>query len=141
VKAGIGDRTYFEDVVVGTEHETPAITVTQAHVTLYAGITGDAPMGEEPGVAPALLALGLSTGLGWRIERPPLVVLAFMSIDWKIERPLRVGDTVRSVSRTAVKRSMREGGVVIEEHRIVDAHGTVLQQGRFTFLVAKRPAA
>ena len=46
-----------------------------------------------------------------------------MSIDWKIDRPLRVGDTVRSRARTAVKRSMRDGGVVIEEHELVDQHG------------------
>jgi hypothetical protein len=37
-----------------------------------------------------------------------------------------------------VKRSMREAGVVIEEHQIVDQHGQVLQHGRFTFLVAKK---
>jgi acyl dehydratase len=63
-----------------------------------------------------------------------------MSIDWKIERPLRIGDTIRSRSRTALKRSMRDSGVVIEEHEIVDQHDTVLQHGRFTFLVAKRSA-
>jgi acyl dehydratase len=135
---GLGERTYFEDVVVGAEHATPAMTVTPAHVTLYRGVTGDAAIVDGAGVAPELLALALSTGLGWRIERPPLVVLAFMSIDWKIEQPLRVGDTVRSLSRTVVKRSMRDGGVVIEEHRIVDQHGDVLQHGRFTFLVAKK---
>jgi acyl dehydratase len=128
--------TYFEDVEVGSEHETPAMTITQAHVGMYAGVTGDQP--QDPGVAPALFALCLSTGLGWRIARPPLVVVAFMSIDWKIERPLRIGDTVRSRSRTMTKRSMREAGVVIEEHEIVDQHDTVLQRGRFTFLVAKR---
>ena len=138
MSACVSDRTYFEDVVVGSEHETPAMTVTDAHVTLYRGLTGDATIGDDAAAAPELLALGLSTGLGWRIERPPLVVLAFMSIDWKIERPMRIGDTVRSRSRTVVKRSLREGGVVIEEHRIVDQHETVLQQGRFTFLVAKR---
>lgn len=129
-------RTYFEDVEVGARHETPAMTVTEAHVSLYGGLTGDHAAG--PGLAPELLALCFSTGLGWRIERPPLVVLAFMSIDWKIERPLHVGATIRSRSRTALKRSMREGGVVIEEHEIVDQHGAVLQHGRFTFLVAKR---
>ena len=128
--------TYFEDVEVGTRHETPAMTVTQAHVSLYAGVTGD--QADEAGLAPPLFALCLSTGLGWRIARPPLVVIAFMGIDWKIERPLRVGDTVRSQSQTMVKRSMREAGVVIEEHQIVDQHGTVLQHGRFTVLVAKR---
>ena len=138
--AGVASaRTFFEDVVVDSRHETPAMTVTQAHVDLYSHLTGDALGGE--GGAPALLALALSTGLGWRIERPPLVVLAFMSIDWKVVEPLRVGDTVRSRSRTALKRSMRDAGVVAEEHEIVDAHGRVLQHGRFTFLVAKRESA
>ena len=132
-------RTYFEDVEVGSEHETPAMTVTQAHVSLYSGVTDDQAAGL--GLAPELLALCLSTGLGWRIARPPLVVLAFMSIDWKIERPLRVGDTIRSRSRTALKRAMRDSGVVIEEHEIVDQHDAVLQHGRFTFLVAKRAVA
>ncbi|HYE91562.1 MAG TPA: hypothetical protein VEA38_11110 [Terriglobales bacterium] len=136
--AAAAARTYFEDVEVDTHHETPAITVTQAHVTLYGSLTGDTV--EEAGTAPALLALALSTGLGWRIQRPPLVVLAFMSIDWKIDRPLRIGATIRSRSRTALKRSMRDGGVVVEEHELVDARDTVLQHGRFTFLVAKRGA-
>jgi acyl dehydratase len=131
--------TYFEDVVVGSEHETPAMTVTHTHMTLYGGVTGD--HSETDGVAPEMFGLCLSTGLGWRIARPPLVVLAFMGIDWKIERPIRVGDTIRSRSRTAVKRSMRDSGVVIEQHELVDQHETVLQHGRFTFLVAKRSPA
>ncbi len=33
--------TYFEDVVVGERDETPAMTVTEAHVALYRGLTGD----------------------------------------------------------------------------------------------------
>jgi acyl dehydratase len=132
-------RTFFEDVVVDSRHETPAMTVTQAHADLYRHLSGDA-LGDEGGAAPALLALALSTGLGWRIERPPLVVLAFMSIDWSVVQPLRVGDTIRSRSRTALKRSMRDAGVVVEQHEIVDARDRVLQHGRFTFLVAKRPA-
>ena len=128
--------TYFEDVEVGAQHETPAITVTEAHVSLYGGVTGD--QAPAQGIAPDLLGLCLGTGLGWRIARPPLVVLAFMSIDWKIEQPLRVGDTVHARSRTTLKRSMKDGGVVIEEHELVDQRGTVLQRGKFTFLVAKR---
>lgn len=137
MSAPVSAVTYFEDVVVDSRHETPAMTVTETHVSLYGGVTGDHP--EGPGLAPELFALCLSTGLGWRIERPPLVVLAFMGIDWKIVRPLKIGDTVRSRSRTAVKRSMRDAGVVIEEHEIVDQTDSVLQHGRFTFLVAKRP--
>ena len=132
-------RSYFEDVTVGAQHETPGLTVTETHVVLYANLTRDDP--PAAGVAPELLGLCLSTGLGWRIDRPPLVVLAFMGIDWKILRPLRVGETIRSIARTTVKRAMRDSGVVIEEHAIVDRRGDTLQQGRFTFLVAKRPTA
>jgi acyl dehydratase len=36
-------RSYFEDVTVDDACETPAITVTEAHVNLYAGLSGDDP--------------------------------------------------------------------------------------------------
>jgi acyl dehydratase len=68
-------------------------------------------------------------------------VLAFMGVEWYPMRPLHVGDTIRSRSTTRTKRSMREGGVVVEERDIVDQGGRVAQRGRFTFLVAKRPSA
>ena len=50
-----------------------------------------------------------------------------------------MGDTIRSVSKTVAKRSMKEGGVVIEERSILNQHGEVVQSGRLTLLVAKRP--
>jgi acyl dehydratase len=129
-------RFYFEDIEVGTVVETPAMTVTQAHVTIYAGLTDDvAPAGGVPD----LLPLCLTIGLGWRVNLPPLAVMAFMGFEWKTNAPVRVGDTIHSRSRTAVKRSMREGGVVIEEREVINQRGEVVHQGRFTFLVAKRP--
>jgi len=129
-------RLYFEDVEVGTVVETPAVTVTEAHVTLYAGLTQDTA---QAGAVPDLLPLCLTTGLGWRIDKPPLAVMAFMGFEWKVNAPLRVGDTIRSRSRTAGTRSMREGGVVVEEREVFNQRGEVVHQGRFTFLVAKRP--
>jgi acyl dehydratase len=129
-------RTYFEDVEVGDVERTPAMTLTEAHAALYRGLTSESA--GDPGVIPDLLPLCLATGLGWRMPRPPLAVLAFMSVEWKIHRPLRVGDTIHSVLRVAVKRSMREGGVVIQNQDVVDQHGAVAQAGRVIFLVAKR---
>ena len=131
--------TYFEDVSVGDQEVTPAMTLTQAHAALYRGLTTESPDGPE--LVPELLPLCLITGLGWRVARPALIVLAFMSIDWKIHRPLRVGDTVHARMRVAAKRSLREGGVVIQDQEILDQRGEVAQSGRFTFLVAKRAAA
>jgi acyl dehydratase len=132
-------RFYFEDVEVHSALETPAMTVTEAHVALYAGIAQE-PL-EDPHAVPAFLPLCLTTGLGWRSPQPPLAVLAFLSIEWENVGPLHVGDTIHSRSRTALKRSMREGGVVVEERELINQRGQVVQKGRFTFLVAKRPAA
>ena len=132
-------KHYFEDISVGEVAETPGMTVTEAHASLYRGLSGDTAA--APGGVPELLPLCLATGLGWRIARPPLVVLAFMGIEWEIVQPLTVGDTIHGRSRAVAKRAMRDGGLLVEEHEIVDQRGEVIQRGRFSFLVARRPTA
>jgi len=133
-------QCFFEDVEVNVPLETPGMTLTLAHVALFAGVAGDtAPA--DPDTVPSLLPLCLSSGLGWRVPRPPLAVLAFMGFDWRFLLPVRVGDTIHSVSRTLTKRSMREGGVVIEERKIVNQRGETIQAGKLTLLVARRPVA
>jgi 3-hydroxybutyryl-CoA dehydratase len=133
-------QCYFEDVEKGVPLETPGVTLTAAHVTLFAGVTGDAAL-RNPGSVPDLLPLCLSSGLGWRVPRPPLAVLAFMGFEWRFLGRVDVGDTIHSVSRTLTKRSMREGGVVIEERLIVNQRGETVQSGKLTLLVARRPVA
>jgi len=141
---------YFEDVVVGEPVETPALTLTEAHMVRYAGLAGEweprstdevASRRSESGgrVIPDLLPLCISSGLGWRVPKSPLAVLAFMGFEWKFSLPLRIGDTIRSRSRTVAKRSMKDGGVVVEEREILNQRGEVVQSGRLTLLVAKRP--
>lgn len=133
-------RCYFEDVELNVSLETPGMTLTRAHVTLFTGVTGEvAP--RDPDTVPNLLPLSLSSGLGWRVPQAPLAVLAFMGFEWRFLRPVRVGDTIHSVSRTVTKRSMREGGVVIEERKIVNQRHETVQAGKLTLLVARRPAA
>jgi acyl dehydratase len=131
-------RVYFEDVQTGVALETPAMTLTETHAALFAALCTTRP--EEPGRVPDLLPLCLSSGLGWRVPQPPLVVLAFMGFEWRFLKPIRMGDTIRSVSKTVAKRSMKEGGVVVEERSILNQRGEVVQSGRLTLLVAKRPA-
>jgi acyl dehydratase len=131
-------QCYFEDVEMGVALETPGITVTEAHITLFAGVTGQG-RDRDPDAVPDLLPLCLSSGLGWRVPQPPLVVLAFMGVEWQYLKPLRVGDTIGSRSRIVAKRPMKEGGVVIEERNIVNQDGETVQSGRLTLLVARRP--
>ena len=130
-------RTFFEDVVVERIQETPAITVTEAHVAMYLGVTREPAL--DQGAVPEILPLCLSVGLGWRTKEPPMVVLAFVGLEWQIVREVRVGDTVHIRSRISSKRPMRDGGLVVEDRALVDQRGEVVQQGKFTFLVAKRP--
>jgi acyl dehydratase len=132
-----GPRFYFEDVVLHGVVQTPALTVTEAHVAIYSGLSQDPPL--EPGLVPELLPLCLTTGLGWRVPQTPLAVMAFMGFEWNVQQPVRVGDTIFSRSRTAVKRSLREGGVIVEERQVINQRGEVVHRGKFTFLVAKRP--
>ena len=129
-------KFYFEDVGLHDVLETPALTITEAHVAMYAGLTHDAPL--EAGAVPEILPLCLTTGLGWRVPQPPLAVLAFMGFEWHALLPVRVGDTVFSRSKTATKRSMREGGVIIEEREVINQRGEVVQEGETDLMVERR---
>ena len=131
-------RLYFEDVEVGRALETPGITLTEAHATLFGGLIDD--RAQDVRAVHELLPLCLSSGLGWRVPQPPLVVLAFMGFEWKFLLPVRVGDTIRSVSKTAAKRLMKDGGIVVEERNIFNQRGEIVQAGKLTLLVARRPA-
>ena len=131
------EQTYFEDIATEGWVETPAITVTQAHVSLYLGLAGEPA--DDPAAVPALLPLCLTTGLGWRVPRAPLAVQAFLTVDWEVLKALGVGDTIAVRSRTVQTRSMRDGGLVVEAYEVVDQRGEMVQRGRVTFLVAKRP--
>jgi acyl dehydratase len=113
------------------------MTVTDAHVALYGGLVGVAA---GPDRVQDFLPLCLSSGLGWRAPQPPVVVLAFMGFDWKFLQLARVGDTIRSASKTVAKRLLKEGGVIIEERTILNQRDEVLQSGKLTLLVARRPA-
>jgi hypothetical protein len=128
---------YFEDVTLASAHETPGLTLTEAHVGIYLGLTRE--LSDDTTLVPDLLPLCFTPGLGWRAPRPPLAVMAFMGLDWEVLRPVRVGDTIHSRARVVTKRPMREGGVVVEARTVIDQRGDVVQQGRFTYLVARRP--
>ena len=132
-------RVYFEDVQMNVPLETPGMTLTETHTALFGSLTLSRPA--DPGVIPELIPLCMSSGLGWRVPQPPLVVLAFMGFEWRFLQPARVGDTIRSVSKTVAKRSLKEGGVVIEERSIFNQRGEIVQSGKLTLLVAKRPTA
>ena len=137
---------YFEDLEIGDGFETPGRTITEADLLGFAAISGDQEPLDftvgEPGLPPAvpeLLVVAITSGLGFRapIETPQ--VLAFMVFDLRIHLPVRVGDTIRCHVRVAGKRPMKDGGVVVEQRKMVNQRGDVVQESEYKLLVARRP--
>jgi acyl dehydratase len=138
---------YFEDVEVGEEYETPGRTITEADVVGFAAVSGDhaaldfgaARAAGRPPPVPELLVLAIISGLGFRVPGAQPQVLAFMVFDWASKGPVHVGDTIRCRIRLTGKRAMREGGVIVEERRILNQRDEVVQEAEYKLLVARRP--
>src|SRR2546422_2857360 len=105
--------SYFEDAPLEHVEETPGLTITSAHVAIYLGLTRE--LAADGGAVPDVLPLCFTTGLGWRVPKPPLVVLAFMGLDWQVLRSVRVGGTVMDPSRGVTEGAVRDAGVRREE--------------------------
>ena len=135
------EALYFDDVTVGVTAESPGQTLTEADVLLYKGLAGE---WESPDAAadlvPDLLALCVSSGLTWRLPQPPLEILAFRGFEWKFFHPIQVGDTIRCRVTTVAKRAAPDGGVTVERREILNQRNEVVQSGRVTYLVARRPS-
>jgi acyl dehydratase len=134
---------YYEDFTVGVSLESPGRTVTETDLVQYKGLTGEWESASADGAGnpvPDLLALCVSSGLTWRFPLPPLAILAFRGFEWEFLQPLSVGDTIRCRATTVAKRATPDGGVVVERREILNQRNDVVQSGKVTYLVARRPS-
>jgi acyl dehydratase len=144
-------RTFYEDYTLGDEFLTPARTVTEADVVLFAGLSGDYNrlhtdaeyskgmlFGER--IAHGLLGLAIVSGLGYRSGIDPDGALAFLGLTWKFTGPIRFGDTIHAIFRIAALRetSKPDRAIVVEAIRVLNQRGEVVQEGEWTFLVKRR---
>jgi acyl dehydratase len=143
---------YYEDFEVGERFETPARTVTEADITMFAGLSGDynplhtdevfaaaTPYGGR--IAHGLLGLAMSSGLAARTGVFDGTALALLGVsDWSFRGPIKPGDTIRVEVEIVGKRpSKRPGrGVVQRRMRIRNQDGDVVQEGTFVLLMRCR---
>ena len=145
-------RTYYEDYAVGDEFVTPARTVSETDVTLFAGLSGDYNrlhtdaeyareqlFGER--IAHGLLGLSIVVGLAYRTEIDPDGALAFLGLSWKFSGPIKFGDTIHAVIRIVSMRetSKPDRGIVVQAIRLLNQRDEVVQEGEFTMMVKRRP--
>ena len=135
-----GNRRSFADLKVGEVIVSASVTVTEAHVVQFAGITGDfhpLHMNEEFAkttefggrIAHGPLIFSLSTGLFSQAD--PLDSIAFLGMEWKLSKPVKIGDTIHVRSTLKNTRITSSGDKAIVEHfrEVLNQRNEVVQQG------------
>ena len=144
---------YFEEFEIGNEVISPARTITEADVVMFAGLTGDynqlhtdeefaktTPFGRR--IAHGLLVLSYAVGLLGRLGFIEGTALAFRERTWKFSQPVFMGDTVHVKARCRELKPMARlgGGLVIFDLSVVNQEGKTVQKGEWHVLMASKPA-
>lgn len=149
--AGMTDgRRYFEEIQVGEEYESPARTVTETDIVLFAGLSGDynvlhtdaefmrqSIFGER--IAHGVLGLAIQAGLFTRATQP-YATLAYVGLRWKFKGPIKIGDTIRVWARVLAKKDTAkpDRGLVTLDRKVLNQRGEVVQEGETDLLVERR---
>ena len=130
-----GEAVHFEDIRVGEEYTSPARTVTEADIVIFAGLSGDynvlhtdaeymkaSLFGER--IAHGLLGLSIQLG----------------GLRWKFKGPIKIGDTIHVRARVAAKKAAAGPGpgVVTIARTVLNQRGEVVQEGETEHAVQRR---
>lgn len=147
---------YFEDFEIGHRYVTPRRTVTQTDIVNYACLSGDfnAPHVDfefcrqqpykEP-IAHGPLVFAIATGLQCQSGINHGTIVAFLGMDeWRINAPVKHGDTIFMVMTPTEKRLTSKGGrgVVTLRREIMNTRGETVQSmvTRSLYLCRPEPA-
>lgn len=145
---------YLDEFTVGQSWVTPARTITESDLVLFAGFTGDYnPLHTDeefasrtqfggrifhgPGVFS--IAIGLESRLGIKDG----TALAFLGMNWNLSGPVRIGDTIRVVQTVAEikpSRSKPDRGVVTFEVAVKNQRDETCQHGQWIVMFLSDPA-
>ena len=143
---------YFDDWRENEEFETPARTITETDVVMFASMTGDynelhtdreTARGNQFGarIAHGLLGLSIAHGLLFRTGFLDGTAIAFLGIDeWKFISPVFFGDTIRAKVRVAGKiasTSKKDRGILKLHFELMNQDAVTVQSG-YKILMMKR---
>lgn len=147
---------YFDEWVIGEEYVTPARTITETDVVMFAAMSGDynelhtsdefgktTPFGKR--IVHGLLGLAISHGLLFRLGILEGTAIAFLSIDsWQFKVPIFFGDTIHVKVKVIDKKassSKPDRGVIKLKLQIIKQDGSVAQEGIKTLMVKREQNA
>jgi acyl dehydratase len=144
---------YYEDFVVGGEHQTPGRTITESDIVQFAALTGDwnpVHTDEESGkrgpygtrIAHGLFGLSLIEGLKFRLGHFDGTAIASLSWNIRFALPIKIGDTLHVRVKIASKRETkkRDRGIVVEFTQLCNQRGEVVTEGEHVVMVVRKPA-
>jgi acyl dehydratase len=145
---------YWEEWDIGAEFVSPARTVTETDIVIYAGLSGDyhplhtnaeycrqTQFGER--IAHGPLVYAMAAGLLFQLHLYDDTIIAFLGFDsLKFTKPVKPGDTIHARIKVLEKRetSNPERGVMKRQLQVLNQRGEVVQEGLQAFLLKRKPA-
>jgi len=139
----------FDEFEVGQKFESYKITVTEAHVVLFASLTGDFnPLHVDEGfaknsifgsrIAHGLLTLSLT--FGYLAMLVAYTAIALLEVKAKFIRPVKIGDTIHSVIEVIDKRLSEKyrGGIVTFKSQVFNQRNEVVMEGVYSLLISSK---
>jgi 3-hydroxybutyryl-CoA dehydratase len=147
------ERITLPAIAAGDTCTSSRVTVTEAHIVWFAGLTGDfnplhmdaesareGPFGQR--IAHGMLSYAMSTGMRSRID--DWAILAFLETSRKFKGPVFAGDTLHYVAKVTEVRpstSKKDRGIVRVAMALHKQDGSIVQEGEDVFSVATGSAA
>lgn len=145
---------YFEEFTPGDSVTSMGRTITETDVVNFAALSGDwnlihtdAEYSKEhmfgQRVAHGLLILSIASGLAVRLGFMEDTILAFRGLEWKMQRPLFIGDTMRVRLTVEDTKAMARlgGGLVNFKAEVLNQNDEVCQRGLWEMLVKGKASA
>ena len=144
---------YWEEWDVGAEFISPARTVTEADIVMFAGLSGDYnPLhtNEEyckttqfgTRIAHGPLVYAIAAGLIFQLHRYDDTLIAFLGFDsLKFTHPVKAGDTIHAKLKVLDKResSRADRGVMKRQLQVFNQRGEMVQDAVQAFLLKRKP--
>lgn len=145
---------YFDEFSVGQSWSSPARTITEADVVLFAGLSGDFnPLHTDEEFAkttqfggrifhgPGVFAM--ATGLESRLGIKEGTAIAFLGMNWNLRNAVRIGDTIhvqQTVASVKPSSSKPDRGIVTFNVSVVNQRDEVCQDGEWVVMFRRSPA-
>ncbi len=145
---------YWEEWEIGAEFESPARTVTEADIVMFAALSGDynpLHVNEEyckqtifgGRIAHGPLVYAIAAGLLFQLHLYDDTLIAFLGFEnLKFTNPVKPGDTIHARIKVLEKRetSRPDRGVMKRQLQVLNQRGEVVQDAIQAFLLKRKPA-